>query len=166
MHRSTEPSPLHACIQLGSLCITLCMFNIRTTYFANAISPLSLLQSPLPLARCRSTRLHDNIIVQCHNISAIVDTVSNEKLIETSNNSSHNRNHSCNGQTTIMGYKQCLQVMHVSFPETIRNVHDERIVNSPEIYRNNIIIINGNEALQKAITKIKPLLQLLQLNVN
>ena len=64
-----------------------------------------------------------------------------------------------------MGYKQCLQVMHVSFPETIRNVHDERIVNSPEIYRKNIIIINGNEALQKAITKIKPLLQL-QLNVN
>ena len=55
--------------------------------------------------------------------------------------------------------------MHVSFPETIRNVHDERIVNSPEIYRNNIIIINGNEALQKAITKIEPLLQL-QLNVD
>ena len=44
--------------------------------------------------------------------------------------------------------------MHVSFPETIRNVHDEKIVHSPEIYSN-----SGNEALQQATTKIEPLLQ-------
>ena len=32
MHRSAEPSPLHAYIEYGSLCILLCMFKIDQEY--------------------------------------------------------------------------------------------------------------------------------------